>query len=100
MFIKRTADSAIQQKVDAAGLPVQVMLGIICYCYVRGVFSSKEIADRIEEEQSLRKCFVQGLPEANDVKEFRRRHAQEIEDLLEVVYRVFPPSSLAQPSHV
>jgi len=68
------------------------MLGVITYCYVRGVFNSKDIAERLKQEPELRKSFGRDLPDGATIKAFRRRYAAEIEDLLETVYRVFPPT--------
>ena len=68
------------------------MLGLITYCYVRGVFSSKEIAEKLRNTPEMRKGFGRSLPDEVEIKTFRRRHAGEIEELLETVYRTFPPS--------
>ena len=97
VFIRKTAILSAGQMADAArkeddkfGLPVKDMLGVITYCYVRGVFSSKEIAEKLGREPELRKGFGRDLPDEADVKAFRRRYAAEIEELLETVYRAFP----------
>jgi len=95
-FIKKSADQLaanvpISSPEDHAfGIPVKDMLGMITYCYVRGVFSSKEISERLKNGPELRKAFGQKLPDEDEIKSFRRRHAAEIEDLLETVYRVYP----------
>jgi len=97
VFIRKTAALSAAQIADAArqederfGLPVKEMLGVITYCYVRGVFSSKEIAERLGTEPDLRKAFGRNLPDEAAVKSFRRHYAAEIEDLLETVYRKYP----------
>jgi hypothetical protein len=106
LFIKRSATESLAKacetgdlRKDEFGLPVNVMLGIITYCYVRGVFSSKEIAERLKCEPDLRKTFGRDLPNEDEVKSFRRQFATEIEDLLETVYRVFPPEEAAASNH-
>jgi hypothetical protein len=100
LFIKKTAAQSSEQRPDSGrkgddefGLPIKDMLGLISYCYVRGVFSSKEIAERLKREPELRKQFGRHLPDEQTIKVFRRRHAAEIEDLLETVYRAFPPGA-------
>ena len=105
MFIRKTAANSVAQLTDDArkdddkyGIPVKDMLGLITYCYVRGVFSSKEISERLNREPELRKRFGSKLPEENAVKAFRRRYAVEIEDLLETVYRTFPSADPATPA--
>jgi len=98
LFIKKTAAESVARSPGSAaqdggdsGLATQDMLGLITYCYVRGVFSSKEIAERLKGEPELRKRFGRRLPEEQDIRGFRRRYAAEIEELLENVYRAFPP---------
>jgi hypothetical protein len=104
-FIKKSAAESVSQLPDAArqedhefGIPLQAMLGVITYCYVRGVFSSKEIAERLKHEPQLRKSFGWRLPDEATIKAFRRRYAAEIEDLLETVYRAFPPADPRSPA--
>ena len=98
MFIKKTAaqtsaqaPAQAQAPAEEAGLPHKDMLGVITYCYVRGVFSSKEIAEKLKQEPALRKSFGRNLPDEAAIKSFRRRYAAEIEDLLETVYRAYSP---------
>ena len=99
VFIKKTAGDAVAQLPDSAhpqddefGIPLKGMLGVITYCYVRGVFSSKEISGRLKHEPQLRKSFGRHLPDEVTIKAFRRRYAAQIEDVLETVYRAFPPN--------
>ena len=105
MFIRKSATQSVEQTAAAGGadelpfgIPVQDMLGLITYCYVRGVFSSKEIADRLKNEPALRKKFGRHLPDEQGVKLFRRRFAAEIEDLLETSYRAFPSPTDETPA--
>ena len=105
MFIRRSATQSVEQTSESAGaeelpfgIPVQDMLGLITYCYVRGGFSSKEIADRLKSEPALRKKFGRHLPDEQGVKLFRRRFAAEIEDLLETSYRAFPAAAPESPA--
>ncbi|MEI7728123.1 MAG: transposase [Verrucomicrobiota bacterium] len=100
IFIKKTAEEsaahlpqAAPGEDDAFGLPIKDMLGVITYCYVRGVFSSKEIAEKLKQDPELRKSFGKHLPDEADIKAFRRSYAAEIEDLLETVFRAFPPNA-------
>jgi len=100
LFIRRSAaesaaklpDSA-QAQNDEYGLAIKDLLGVITYCYARGVFSSKEIADKLRQEPALRKSFGRHLPDETAIKAFRRLYAAEIEDLLETAYRAFPPEN-------
>jgi hypothetical protein len=72
------------------------MLGVITYCYARGVFNSGEIAARLKQEPELRKALGRNLPDEATIRRFRRMYAGEIEDALELLYQAFPPQTAAQ----
>ncbi len=98
MFIRRTTAAAVENKFDPAaqqssefGLPLKEMLGVITYCYARGVFNSGEIAARLKQEPELRKALGKNLPDETTIRRFRRMYAGEIEDALELLYQAFPP---------
>jgi hypothetical protein len=99
MFIRRAAVQTVEknlqpaeQQSDEFGLPMKEMLGVITYCYARGVFFSGAIADLLKKEPELRKAFGSKLPDGQAVRRFRRRYAEEIEEALETLYRAFPPT--------
>src|SRR5579871_3839052 len=101
MFIRRTTAAAVETKFEPAeqqtaefGLPLKEMLGVITYCYARGIFNSGEIAARLKQEPELRKALGKNLPDEATIRRFRRRYAGEIEDALELLYQAFPT---AQP---
>ncbi|MBK8002218.1 MAG: transposase [Verrucomicrobia bacterium] len=96
-FIKRTAAETVQEDASLAaqhtaefGLPLKEMLGVIAYCYVKGVFNSTDIAALLKSDPALRAKFGRDLPDGNTVRRFRRKFAGEIEDVLEDVFRMFP----------
>ena len=104
MFIRRTTAAAVENKFEAAeqqtpefGLPVKEMLGVITYCYARGVFNSGEIAARLKKEPELRKAVGGNLPDEATIRRFRRKYAGEIEDALELLYQHFPPQNAVDP---
>jgi len=97
-FIKRTAAATVQKQLHPAeqestefGLPLKEMLGLITYCYARGVFASGEIARLLKQEPALAKSLGRNLPNEDAIRRFRRRYAGEIEDALELLYTAFPP---------
>jgi Transposase domain (DUF772) len=103
MFIRRTTAAAVESKLAPAeqqtpefGLPLKEMLGVITYCYARGVFNSGEIAARLKQEPELRKALGRNLPDEADIRRFRRKYAGDIEDALELLYQAFPPQTAAQ----
>lgn len=104
VFLKRAAADTVERSLgaDAAadtefGLPLQQMLGVITYCYARGLFCSPDIADRLRSDPELRSQFGRSLPDAVAIRGFRRRYAAEIEDTLEALYRTFPPGAPGAP---
>jgi len=105
MFIRRTAAAVAETKLQPAaqetrefGLPLPVMLGVLTYCYARGVFNSGEIAARLKAEPELRKAFGRDLPDEAAIRHFRRKYAGEIEDALETLYVAFPRQDPALPA--
>jgi len=86
-----------EAQTDEFGLPLKEMLGVMTYCYARGVFCSKDIAAFLKEEPELRKSLGRKLPDEETVRRFRRRYATEIEETLENVYRVFPANQSTEP---
>jgi len=105
-FIKRTAAVTVQKQFHPAeqestefGLPLKEMLGLITYCYARGVFNSAEIARLLKQEPALAKSLGRKLPNEDTIRRFRRRFAGEIEDALESLYTAFPPQDPSLPAH-
>src|SRR5579863_4316046 len=96
MFIRRTTAAVVEQKLGAVasteefGLPLKEMLGVITYCYARGVFPSGAIAELLKQTPELANSVGKKLPDEAAIRKFRRQYAEEIEDALETLYRVFP----------
>ncbi len=93
LIIKRAAVSTAAETPDARtveeefGLPLAQMLGLISYCYAKGVFRSEEIAKLLKADPELKSRFGRKLPDEADLRRFRRRYSAEIEDTLETLYR-------------
>jgi hypothetical protein len=105
-FIKRAAAATVEKRLPPAaqetqefGLPLKEMLGLITYCYARGVFNSAEIARLLKQEPALAKSLGRKLPSEDTIRRFRRRFAGEIEDALETLYTAFPPQDPTLPAH-
>lgn len=77
------------------GIPVKDLVGVITYCYARGVFHSVAIADLLRQDTTLRHSAAQ-LPDGKAIRRFRRRYHELIEESLEELYRSFPPK-VAEP---
>ena len=87
----KSAEPGVTQDADLE-LPLSVMLGLIAYCYARGIFRSDDIARRLHEQPELAAAFGKHLPDGPAIRRFRRRHADEIEETLETLYRELPTS--------
>lgn len=96
-FIRRSAAETARENLAPSslqsaefGLSVKQMLGIITYCYVKGVFCSGDIAALLKDDPVLQNRFGRKLPDGEAIRRFRRRYATEIEEVLEDVLRRFP----------
>lgn len=103
-FLHRVAAETVERSLgpEAAtntefGLPLKQMLGIITYCYARGLFCSPDIARHLRSDPELRRPFGRSLPDAEAIRRFRRQYAAEIEDTLESLYRAFPVPDTENP---
>lgn len=97
LMLRRIAGQVVVKELGAEaaasedfGIPLKEMLGVITHCYVRGVFCSKDIARLMRDEPELWQAFGRSLPDETDIRRFRRRHAELIEDALEDLYRAYP----------
>ncbi len=96
MFIRRTTAAVVEEKLaplaatEEFGLPLKEMLGIITYCYARGVFPSGAIAELLKKTPELARSAGDKLPDEATIRKFRRQYAGEIEEALETLYRVYP----------
>ncbi len=107
MIIKRAAVETARNAEKTAGpgdsesdLPLSVMLGLISYCYARGIFRSDDIARRLQEQPELAAAFGGNLPDGPAVRRFRRRHSEEIEETLETLYRELPSDAPTDTVHI
>lgn len=82
--------SEVRDTRDEFSVPLPTMLGVITHCYARGVFCSKDIARLLQDEPALRRDFGSSIPKEDAIRRFRRRHAEQIEEALESLYRAYP----------
>lgn len=64
-------------------LPVRAMLGLLTYCYVKGIFSSSDIERRLWEDTRIRMACPGDIPEAHTIRRFRRLNREVILSTLE-----------------
>ncbi len=65
-----------------------MMVKILLYAYATGVFSSRAIARRLEEDVAFRVLGAGNFPRHRTICEFRRRHLEEFERMFVEVVRV------------
>ena len=64
----------------------RMMVKILIYAYATGVFSSRKIARKLEEDVAFRMLAAGSFPQHRTICEFRRRHLQDFRKLfVEVV---------------
>ena len=54
------------------------MLGVISYCYAKGVVSSREIEEHLWRNPAFLSAFGEDLPTAQIIRRFRRQHREAI----------------------
>jgi hypothetical protein len=59
-------------------LNLEAMLGVISYCYAKGVVSSREIEEHLWRNAAFLSAFGEDLPTARTIRRFRRQHREAI----------------------
>jgi hypothetical protein len=62
---------------------VEAMLGVISYCYTKGLFDSEEIERRLWEDDAFLATFSNEIPSAQRIRNFRRNHRENILAIIE-----------------
>ncbi len=65
-----------------------MMVKVLIYAYATGVFSSRAIARKIEEDVAFRVLGAGNFPQHRTICEFRRRHLEDFERMFVEVVRV------------
>ena len=65
-----------------------MMVKVLIYAYATGVFSSRAIARKLEEDVAFRVLGSENFPRHRTICEFRRRHLEEFERMFVEVVRV------------
>ena len=74
----------------------RMMLKVLLYAYVTGVFSSRKIARKLEEDVAFRMLAAGNFPQHRTVCEFRRRHLSDFQALFVEVVRLARELGLAR----
>jgi hypothetical protein len=62
---------------------VEAMLGVISYCYAKGLFDSAEIERRLWQDKRFLATFGNEIPSAQSIRSFRRSHRENILAIIE-----------------
>ncbi len=65
-----------------------MMLKVLIYAYVSGVFSSRKIACKLEEDVAFRVLAAGNFPKHRTICEFRRRHLTDFKALFVAVVKI------------
>ena len=74
----------------------RMMLKVLIYAYASGVFSSRRIARRLEEDVAFRMLAADNFPSHRTICEFRRRHLADFKRLFVQVVRLAGEMGLAK----
>ena len=73
----------------------RMMVKVLIYAYATGVFSSRGVARRLEEDVAFRVLGAGNFPQHRTLSEFRRRHLSDFEELFVEVVRLAQELGLA-----
>ncbi len=74
----------------------RMMVKVLVYAYATGVFSSRRIARKLEEDVALRVLAAGNFPQHRTLCEFRRRHLEDFQALFVEVVRLAQELGLAR----
>ena len=74
----------------------RMMLKVLLYAYATGVFSSRRVARRLEEDVAFRVLAAGNFPQHRTLCEFRRRHLEDFQALCVEVVRLAQELGLAR----
>src|SRR5450759_3692810 len=78
----------------------QMMTKILCYAYCTGVFSSRKIACRLEEDVAFRVLAAENRPDFRTVSDFRKRHLAALGKLFRQVLLMCRQAGMVRLGHV
>ena len=73
-----------------------MMVKVLLYGYATGVFSSRKLARKLEEDVAFRVLAAENTPDHRTICEFRRRHLSDFKGLFVEVVRLARETGVAQ----
>jgi len=77
-----------------------LMVKVLLYAYCVGVYSSRRIAGKLEEDVAFRVLGVGNFPDFRTISDFRKRHLQALTGLFVQVVRICREAGLVKLGHV
>ena len=74
----------------------RMMVKVLLYAYATGVFSSRRVARKLEEDVGFRVLAAGNFPQHRTLCEFRRRHLEDFQALFVEVVRLAQELGLAR----
>lgn len=89
-FIAKTAAETVEQNAGAVvvsqesrTLPPELMLGVVSYCYTKGVYGSEDIGRKLMQNASVRDASYGDIPRPVDIRRFRQLNRLVIQATVE-----------------
>jgi len=93
-FIAKAAAETVKESPTpvvvpkAAGpIPPESMLGVVSYCYAKGVYGSNDIGRKLNQDTTFRISCNNEVPRPEDIRRFRRLNREAIQKTLEKALR-------------
>jgi hypothetical protein len=83
----RQSPKPVVNPKDTGPLPAPSMLGIVSYCYAKGVYVSEEIENKLLKNPEVRAACGNEVPSAGAIRRFRRLNRDAILATLEKFFR-------------
>lgn len=84
--VPKLTASAGNSRIDGKSCPPKSMLALLVFCYVQGIYGSRQIEQQIRTDESLRLTLGGSQPDHQLLVEFRRKHRENIQRCLKWVY--------------
>jgi len=72
---------------DATAVSAESMLGVVSYCYSKGVYGSNDIGRKLAQDPAVRATYGNEVPRPEDIRRFRRLNREAIQKTLEKFFR-------------
>lgn len=89
-FIAKAAQDTVEHSLkpvvipkDGGSIPPQTMLGVVSYCYTKGVYASEDIGRELVKEPVACEVAHGNLPRPEDIRRFRRLNREAIQATME-----------------